>query len=265
MCLRVTGVDRAIRRTDRPSTAMTDSNVCEASRSRITEPARMTLGCAREIGGEQQGDVHARSRLRIDVIAGLRRVEVAPPTKPAEPSGAPNCPQQTSLPGSSSARDLLSPGDGHVPGRGQRPRMRGQQGSCQVGAPWLQRASRNWRDATQTSSTVPKPAFVSARARGASVVVAPPRVRIRSSSSRRSASAARLLLWPTTSPGLAAGAAVPVPRVAGFAERDRSDQQSDDRICPPPAGNGVGEQADQQRAGEIGAEHRLAAFAGGGG
>ena len=50
------------------------------------------------------------------------------------------------------------------------------------------RASRDWRDAGRTSSTVPRPAFVSARVRGASAVVVAPFVRERKSRAARSRS-----------------------------------------------------------------------------
>ena len=56
-------------------------------------------------------------------------------------------------------------------------------------------------------------------------------------------------------------AAVAAPGVDAFLDRDGGDQQADHGVQPPGAGDRVAEQADQQRAGEIGAEDVLAALA----
>ena len=60
-------------------------------------------------------------------------------------------------------------------------------------------------------------------------------------------------------------AALAAPRLDAFLDGDGGDQQPDDRVEPPGAGDRVAGQADQQRAGEVGAEHVLAALALGGG
>ena len=57
----------------------------------------------------------------------------------------------------------------------------------------IREASRNWRDARRTSSTGSRPAFVSARVRGASAVVVTPSVRMRQLEMGASASTGWLL------------------------------------------------------------------------
>ncbi|MCD6728188.1 MAG: hypothetical protein LT070_13250 [Solirubrobacteraceae bacterium] len=56
-------------------------------------------------------------------------------------------------------------------------------------------------------------------------------------------------------------AALTAPRLATLLDGERGDQQADERIQPPGADEGVAEQAEEQRAREIRAEHVLAAFA----
>src|SRR3954469_21104830 len=60
-------------------------------------------------------------------------------------------------------------------------------------------------------------------------------------------------------------AALAAPGVATFLDRDARDQQAHRGVEPPGAGDGVAEQAQQQRAGGLRAQHILPPLAGGGG
>ena len=55
--------------------------------------------------------------------------------------------------------------------------------------------------------------------------------------------------------------ALPAPALASFAGGDGSDDERGGRVGPPPAEGGVGCEPDEQRGGEVGAEHVLAALA----
>src|SRR5438309_866068 len=59
----------------------------------------------------------------------------------------------------------------------------------------------------------------------------------------------------------AVGAAVALPALDSFTERDGGYDQSRDGVGPPPAEKGVQTQPDQQRNRQVGAEHVLAALA----
>ena len=50
-----------------------------------------------------------------------------------------------------------------------------------------------------------------------------------------------------------------------FPDRPARDSERDHAIEPPPPGQGVGEQADEDRSGQVGAQQVLGAFPGGGG
>jgi hypothetical protein len=52
---------------------------------------------------------------------------------------------------------------------------------------------------------------------------------------------------------------LPAPGLDAFLDGNASDQQADARIQAPRSHESVAEQADQQRAGEIGAQHVLPA------
>src|SRR5215208_4746132 len=56
-------------------------------------------------------------------------------------------------------------------------------------------------------------------------------------------------------------AAVAAPRFAAFLDGERGDQEADDGVEPPAADERVAERSEQQRAGEICAEHVLAPLA----
>src|SRR5829696_3643407 len=59
---------------------------------------------------------------------------------------------------------------------------------------------------------------------------------------------------------VADAAALATPRLATLLDGDRDDQQADGGVEPPGAGERVAQQTQQQRAGEIGAEHVLPPF-----
>ena len=56
-------------------------------------------------------------------------------------------------------------------------------------------------------------------------------------------------------------APLPLPRLAALLDGQRGDQQPDDRIQPPRAPEHVAQQPEQQRPGQVGAEHVLPALA----
>src|SRR5829696_4538171 len=72
--------------------------------------------------------------------------------------------------------------------------------------------------------------------------------------------ARRALLGEPARASAVDAAALAAPRVAALLDRDGDDQQADQGIEPPGARQRVAEQPDQERAGQVGAKHVLAAL-----